>query len=34
MVQQDLVHLLGDLSPWEVGQAGWGAAVGEPFGRP
>ena len=34
VVQQDLVHLLEGLSPWEGGEAPWGAAVGEPFGCP
>jgi len=34
MVQQDLVHLLRGLSPWEGGEVGWGTAVGEPLGRP
>ena len=34
MVQKDTVHLLGGLCPWEGGEAGLRAAVGEGFGRP
>ena len=34
VVQEDLVHELGAICPWEEGKAGWRAAIGEPLGLP
>jgi len=34
VVQENIVHLLRCLSPWEGGEARLGTPVGEPLGRP